>query len=104
MGRWATLTMNLPKSSATGSGKMRIISIYRATAENSGDKSALSQQMRVLANGGRNLKPHRAFAEDLENYKKPLPEKGEHFIITGYFNCTLKDGMLQNLMSEYSLK
>ena len=59
--------------------------------------------MRVLENGGRNLTPHRAFAEDLENYIKPLHAEGDHFIITGDFNCTLKEGIIQKLMSEYSL-
>ena len=57
MGRWAMMTITLPSTVMTGSGKLHILSIYRATAEKSGDNSTLSQQARSLTRANRNITP-----------------------------------------------
>ena len=103
MGRWAVITLSFPSSDITGSGRIHIYSIYRATAELSGDNSSLSQQMKSLAKADRDISPLPAFEKDLLEQLTRLHAKGDKLILTGDFNSTTKHETIQKIRQTLSL-
>ena len=82
---------------------LRIITLYRATATNSGGNSTLHQQKEILLNDSRNISPDQAFVKDLDGAIQKYKRGNEALIVTGDFNATLRDPLIKGLMTKHCL-
>ena len=103
MGRWAVLTMTTPNKQVARSGRIRVMTAYRATATDSGDNSTLNQQRRSLLQQGRLESPQKAFEKDITGQMSRYHTQGDAIILSGDFNSPISERILQSLSHKFSL-
>ena len=103
LGRWAVLTIATPNIEVARSGKIRVLTAYRANAIDSGDNSTLNQQRRVLLQQRRQETPQKAFEVDIIKQMASYHSQGDAIILTGDFNCPISDRLLRTLSHKFSL-
>ena len=103
MGRWAMTSLKFAPTAYVKTGRIHILSIYRATAQNSGINSSLMQQRRKLLNENRPPNPLATFSQDLHTQLTSLHEKGDALILLGDFNCSLQAPIIKSITEKFAL-